>query len=323
MGQTVDLAVRSPYRLGDTARDVMYLAPPDNSGMTIGDAVLAVRDGVVLGGGHVVTLAVGEAVCQLHWLELALPDSGTAWVIPTNRVDRLSAALPPTVATKSGHDADASDRIADSRPWRTTIQEVVAGPSGTRLTLTDSKDGPAGVGDRLDIYRGPDYVGFAKITGADSGHVQAEQLEAMSPSQATAGDVVVRRRPEPSSRPSPGYIFRLEASHALISLGEADGVRLGDVLVGRTHTGDRTTWRVEHAYPDHCGAKTTSTPKGASGRITQWSPVWRGEPGPSLVGISPESWHATGMEGFFWVRGQAQARKLQARDFVARSKGPT
>jgi len=324
-GADSPLFVELPYHLDPDERDKLHLAMPAGAAEGLdqvgpGDRVAIIDGSQVVSAGAVVTAAGGQAAARLDWLEWQLPATGTAWVIPADLPRRLASTLPPCirqqVESTTGPPASppASSAGMGGAAGHLSVAAVSPGGEGVRLEARQDPRRPAAVGDRLDLYRGPSYVGFARVIAVDSASLQAELLTALSRSAVHPGDVAVPRRTETES-PTCGRAFRKEGDYFLVSLGEMDGVNRGDVLFARTARGTDYRLRVDRVYPQHCGA-TVETPDLAEAAAT-WDCACRHRAPLAFAAIPPGCWRSTGVDWLAIVERDAVGQGFRAGDVLA------
>lgn len=109
-------------------------------------------------------------------------------------------------------------------------------------------------GDRWEIRRGNDYVGHAIATRVTDLFALATTNAALCRTPARAGDHVIRRpAADVISGRTPLYVFRVEGPYALLSGGEADGLRIGMSLLLVRNDRTLATLRINTVNEDNCG----------------------------------------------------------------------
>lgn len=328
------------YRIDPAAREVLRLRGQTSTGIAVGDRVVVLADQDVVAAGAVSKIEAEGPRATLELLEWSLPERGQALVIPRSLPDRLDPWLPRFVirqgpsdrasGAERGNDLTETGPNAAGQPTRVRVRVLavdgqvnhcvirLANPVSTRL----------GIGDRLDLYRGVRYVGFAKVVSIDGSTAAAEVVGSLSALAVQAGDLAVRRPPAGSRPVQRGFVFRVEGDYALVSLGEADGVRRGDRLFVRDSRGRDRRLTVERVYPDHCGAglevggaeDAGGTDKASSidevGGLAVWQPVTLNEPGPALVELSAPVARPAGVSWLFRIPAGPQTKQVRQGDLV-------
>jgi len=339
------------------ARNVLHLDAEGQPGLAVGDLVLVLHQDEAAGVGRIVQVQdqqTGPWRAELDWLDWGLPERGQALVIPHNLPTCLRAHLPPFVTWNPRPSSSVSelrqrrgddDRGFASQRFRTPVvrlrrmKDNGAGSAASWVQLdargwvADISRGPmppttrpaspemsrVGIGDRFDLYRGAAYVGFAKVTSMEPGLVWAETLASLCARPVEVGDLAVRRlAPGPEIDPY-GYVFRREPGYVLVSLGEADRVRRGDRLFGRSADGGEYRLVVDRSYPDHCGAAVEKDGATPTGRPAVWDPVRRAC-SPRLVvpvlSLRRTGWQATETSWLVAVERAALPERIREGDFV-------
>ncbi|MCP4251546.1 MAG: hypothetical protein GY778_31295 [bacterium] len=304
----------------------MKLTPPPEEMPGLDDRVVVIHEGQALGAGRVVAgQQGGPPLAVLDWLEWRLPPRGHAWVIPGNLAARLRAALPvPLVESPIGPTGSTSRPTTVPACTHPTVTAVAAAGGTQRVRLDAMTATGVGIGDRLDLYRGIQYVGFAKVETITSTTVELAVLPSLSAGDVQAGDTAIRRPPAGSIPPPMGYVFRCEADYVLVSLGEADGIARGDHLSARAADGRPYRLRVDRTYPDHCGASLERDDPELLAKPARWDRVRPAAVGaPSLVVAVPAT-AAQSTESPWLLRVTADALppRIRPGDFVILSNRP-
>jgi hypothetical protein len=240
------------------------------------DGVLPGGDRVWIDGGLVQGWQEDDAVLLEHGptsfrrgqivlsdLNLSLvaldPDGGD--LPPPDRTDLIRQIRPGPAPIATQVPVAGVEHI-DDRP---TV--VLAGGAGSGLTI----------GDRLDLFRADHYVGFAKVTAIEP-RVLAEVWESLSRETPEPGDRAVPRAKRDAPGRRTGRIFRVENDYALITIGEDDGIRLGDGLVCEQGAATAIHLVVDRLYPDHCGARCVRGPDQPNTALPLWAEIHNARP---------------------------------------------
>ncbi|HUU82672.1 MAG TPA: hypothetical protein VM243_04120 [Phycisphaerae bacterium] len=299
-----------------------------SAGITVGDLVAVLVEADVVAAGAVSKMEADGPVATLDFLEWALPPRGEAWVIPRNLPENLEARLPPLVVRRARADrAPGEDRSNGPNPAgpdrperpavvRAFVSAVDPDASGSTVRLDNPAASRLAIGDRLDVYRGGRYVGFAQVVSIEGPEAEAEVLTSLSASAMQAGDLAVRRAPAGSSQIRQGFVFRVEGDYALVSLGEADGVRRGDRLFTRDGTGDDRRLTVVRVYPDHCGASLEGGGTDSEVGLVMWQPAHTSEGCAAFVELAASGARSAGVPWLMRVPSGSASLPLRTGDFV-------
>jgi hypothetical protein len=171
-----------------------------------------------------------------------------------------------------------------------------------------------GLGDRLDFYRDGRYVAFGTVVDVTPGNAMVEILASLSPLQVEPGDYCIRRPAAGLNSRVRGYLFRQEADHALVSLGEADGIEVGQVLFGRSGGGEFYRLGVERVYRDHCAARLEEGGPGVRPQL--WDPVGLAGGFAVALELPAEAWQPLGAEWLITIPPCGAGPCAQPGDFV-------
>ncbi len=304
------VSARFAYQSEPGARNVLRLSPADGAAPAVGSRVVVTHHGQVSGVGTVASAASDGALAELDWLELDLPETGTALIIPPDLEDRMAPLLPPVV----------------SRPRRVCLMVVaVEGPGGRQtVRLKALGEAAPAIADRLDFFREGRYVGFGQVVSIEGTTFVAQTEESMSASPVREGDVAVPRPAAGAPGAHWGWVFKVTGDYVLVSLGEADGIRAGDALSARAADGTERELEVDRTFPDHSGAILRPGAKPHLGTIAPWTPVRPSATIPVFTVVSGGKAAPTGVAWLFVVDNRDLERRLQPGDFVVvSSSGPT
>ncbi len=183
----------------------------------------------------VVPIARGEAV---------LLDAKTALL----ELTPIVRDLRPTVGDRVRLVPTPAER-AIGRQSATVLQVRTEGGQQV-LTLGTTEPERFHPEDRLDVSRDGRYLAYAKVTRVSSLLVEA-RTERVTREPVKMGDRAVRRPGRRSGRPGvTGHLFRIEGSAGLITVGELDGVQVGDTWSLRRDR--RVVMPVDAVYAEHC-----------------------------------------------------------------------
>lgn len=268
------------------SRGLMWMDGGSRDGWRVGDAVLVYHSRAAFSFGTVVE--VGERAALIE----APPPGGAAGARPGSVVEQIGA-MGGAIRTRVTEVGEGDD------------SRVVRLAGGAALSIRED--------DRIDFFRDGDYAGFGRMT-PDLPSITAAWVDAFSPHAPQPGDeALVRSR---ASDCAAGYVFRVEGDYCLVSIGQNDGLELGETLVSESGGVELS---VQTLYPDHCGASLTSVSPGASLRL--WMSIRRnkqtcGTGGIARVGSQPTP-HAP------WLVEIAGPPGAQAGDWVCLSADGT
>ena len=316
---------RVEYEVDPQVRDVLRLEPAGTTAISAGDRLFVVVAGEVAGAGQVTELDDGKPSARLDWLEWQLPPQGVALVVSHDLADRLKPDLPPFIVTRARADrheqpktGGTGDDVASSEPGRPRSVVIGASAEGGRNTVDIAAGDPVAlaIGDRIDLFRGARYVGFARVVSVEGTTARAEMESSLSPSVGRPGDLVVRRPSSASDVSARGYVFRLEGDYALVSLGETAGLQPGQRLFARSKDGAECRLLVDRVYPDHCGATIEANGNGAPAGLELWTRVCPGQAPPKLWELKADSWESAGVPWLVVVPAREIGRHTRAGDFA-------
>ena len=134
--------------------------------------------------------------------------------------------------------------------------------------------------DRLDVSRDGRYLAYAKVTRVSLLLVEVKTERARTREPVKMGDRAVRRPGRRSDRPGvTGHLFRIEESAGLITVGELDGVQVGDTWSLRRDR--RVVMQVDAVYAEHCRVELGNGTRADHAEPALWDEV-RLEPDDSV-----------------------------------------
>jgi hypothetical protein len=204
---------------------------------------------------------------------------------------------------------------------------VECSESDTVITLAGDEACGFERGDRLDLYRGGKYVGFARVMEVTA-TVGAQVVDSFCADQPVGGDVGISRPSAEVGGCRVGRVFRAERDYCLVTLGRADGVERNDVLFAGESGRDEIPLVVKRVYPDHCGAQLRMGDGEDAAGLTLWMPVYT-EPATEgdgrdcrrTVRDAPDARTIPGVPWLYEV-GQSLPARLQVGDVIAAGTAP-
>ncbi len=224
-------------------RDRVWIASGSADGWLPGDAALVRRGKTVITWG--ILSQVRDEVAILHL---------------RTRINR-SLALQP---------GDCVEQISVDDGGQVLSTRIARVEENNRVVLAGSRTNGWLVGQRLDISRDGEYVGFARII-AEEPLLIAETVSAFQRLAPAVGDEVSVRPPAYKRCVRVGWVFRAERGYCLLTLGSHDGVIQGQNLY--SHGNVHATFSAGSLYADHCGAEFTLDGGGESAEMPLWTMV--------------------------------------------------
>ena len=225
-------------------RDRVWIASGSADGWLPGDAALVRRGKTVITWG--ILSQVRDEVAILHL---------------RTRINR-SLALQP---------GDCVEQISVDDGGQVLSTRIARVEENNRVVLAGSRTNGWLVGQRLDISRDGEYVGFARIIAEEPLLIFAETVSAFQRLAPAVGDEVSVRPPAYKRCVRVGWVFRAERGYCLLTLGSHDGVIQGQNLY--SHGNVHATFSAGSLYADHCGAEFTLDGGGESAEMPLWTMV--------------------------------------------------
>lgn len=181
------------------------------AGLSVDDWVWVLRDDFPVARGRVVDVLERTALVQCRPL---VSDASP------RRGDAVELWPAPAMVRSGRLETRALDAKADEEG--VVVRLAGAAREGLRAGRT------------LELFSGDEYVGQATVTTTGDRLSEAKCLQAFCTTQPVAGvRAIARPPPGHESEPLEGVVFAIRDGYASISVGHADGVRLGDAFVVR------------------------------------------------------------------------------------------